>query len=81
MLWMLKSTSRNIPILFVVFLILLSSFITRYISAAQDWVAWVNTLPDQRCEFYKDTVYDPQKAQDVQAELRKINCFNCHVPH
>ena len=49
----------------------------RYTQAAVEWAAWVNTVPSERYDFYKDTVHDWDKRASVEVELQKINCFNC----
>ncbi|XP_013421186.1 uncharacterized protein C5orf34 homolog [Lingula anatina] len=48
----------------------------KYVRVAEEWAEWVNTLPGERQDFYKDTVYDPVKQRSIQSELKKIQCFN-----
>ena len=71
------SVSLHVPLLFCVRFVALYLFYYRYIQAAKEWALWVNCSPSERYQFYKDTIHDPDKAEEIDKELRKINCFNC----
>ncbi|XP_078695323.1 uncharacterized protein C5orf34 homolog [Branchiostoma floridae x Branchiostoma belcheri] len=47
-----------------------------YVEAAVEWAGWVNCTPQERADFYRGTVYDPEKRGAIAAELSKIKCFN-----
>ncbi|XP_035693948.1 uncharacterized protein C5orf34 homolog [Branchiostoma floridae] len=48
----------------------------RYVQAAVEWAGWVRCTPQERADFYRGTVYDPEKKGAIAAELSKIKCFN-----
>ncbi|CAH1245163.1 C5orf34 [Branchiostoma lanceolatum] len=48
----------------------------RYVQAAVEWAGWVRCTTQERADFYRGTVYDPEKKGAIAAELSKIKCFN-----
>ncbi|KAL5004165.1 hypothetical protein ScPMuIL_017621 [Solemya velum] len=49
---------------------------SRYVEAAMEWVAWVNSTPLERRSFYQQEQYNLSNQTSPQKELEKINCFN-----